>query len=140
VPEIAQPVQIPRSFFLGADNSSDFLALNGLEYFPRERKSVAQLVGRLNRRPEGHAFILAGPGRWGSSDLDLGVAVTYGHIDNAQAVVELAVPQRAVVPDPSWERHWSRDLYEAQVFPWWSSPSSPAIFGTAGGSSPSPTP
>lgn len=107
---------------------------------PRERKSVAQPVGRLNRRPEGHAFILVGPGRWGSSNLDLGVAVTYGHIDNARALVELAVPQRGVVPDPSLETHWFGDLDEVRVFPWWSSPSSPAVFGTAGGSSPSPTP
>jgi hypothetical protein len=84
---------------------------------PRQRRSVAHLVGELNRRLEGHPFILIGPGRWGSSNLDLGVAVSYGDIYNARALVELAVPQRGVVPDPSLGTHFFQDLYEARVYP-----------------------
>lgn len=82
-----------------------------------ERMSVAGLVGRLNSRLEGHPFILIGPGRWGSSNLELGVGVTYGDIYNARALVELAVPQRGIVPDPSLGTHFFQDLYEARVFP-----------------------
>jgi len=84
---------------------------------PHERMSVARLVGRLNGRLEGRVFVLVGPGRWGSSNLDLGVGVTYGDIYNARALVELAVPQRGVVPDPSLGTHFFQDLYEARVFP-----------------------
>jgi hypothetical protein len=84
---------------------------------PRERREVARLVGQLNRRLEGHRFMLIGPGRWGSSDLDLGVAVSYGDIYNARALVELAVPQRGIVPDPSLGTHFFQDLYEAHVYP-----------------------
>jgi len=43
VPEIAQQVQIPRSFFIGADIFYDFLALNGLEYINQKYKSPEQI-------------------------------------------------------------------------------------------------
>src|SRR5262249_47735536 len=44
---------------------------------PIQRKEVARIVGRLNKALEGKHFILIGPGRWGSNNLNLGVPVTY---------------------------------------------------------------
>jgi hypothetical protein len=53
------------------------------------RLEVARVVGRLNKRLEGERFILMGPGRWGSSNVDLGVKVTYADIYNTAVLVEI---------------------------------------------------
>ena len=56
-----------------------------------EQKSAAGfLVGRLNERLEGSKFILMGPGRWGSNNIDLGVKVRYADIHQTSALIEVA--------------------------------------------------
>jgi len=48
------------------------------------KKSVGRVVGKLNeylRGKEGKVMAV-GPGRWGSSNIDLGVNVSYADIDN----------------------------------------------------------
>ncbi|MBI4771442.1 MAG: hypothetical protein HY784_13795, partial [Chloroflexi bacterium] len=81
---------------------------------PPRRAEVARLVGRLNKALEGRSFILIGPGRWGSSNLQLGVPVSYADIYNARALVELAVGQTP--PDPSFGTHFFQDLVESQIY------------------------
>ena len=49
----------------------DYAALKTVE----QRMQVAQAVGRLNDTLAGRSFILMGPGRWGSRDINLGVQV-----------------------------------------------------------------
>jgi hypothetical protein len=71
----------------------------------------------LNRLLEGHGFILIGPGRWGSTNINLGVPVTYGDIYNARALVELAVAQQGITPEPSYGTHFFQDLVEARIYP-----------------------
>ena len=41
------------------------------------RFELARLIGRLNKRLKDECFILMGPGRWGSSNVELGLKVTY---------------------------------------------------------------
>ena len=84
---------------------------------PVRRREVGRIVGRLNKTLEGSRFILVGPGRWGSANLLLGVPVTYADIYNARALVELAVPQQGLTPEPSYGTHFFQDLVEAQIFP-----------------------
>ena len=48
-------------------------------------------------------FVLFGPGRWGSANLDLGVHVTYGDIYNTQG------------SDRDWYRRW---VVRARAFHW----------------------
>jgi len=84
---------------------------------PVRRVEVARIIGRLNKAIEGHPFILIGPGRWGSSNPQLGVPVTYADIYNARALVELAIPSAGVTPDPSYGTHFFQDLVEAHIFP-----------------------
>jgi len=82
------------------------------------RHKLARLVGSLNKQLEGKAFILLGPGRWGSSNTQLGVPVTYADIYNARALVELAVQQGANgAPDPSYGTHFFQDLVESNIYP-----------------------
>jgi len=84
---------------------------------PVQRQEVARIVGRLNKALEGHNFILMGPGRWGSSNVQLGVPVGYADIFNARALVELALMQEGITPDPSYGTHFFQDLVEARIYP-----------------------
>lgn len=84
---------------------------------PVRRHEAARIVGRLNKNLEGKNFILIGPGRWGSANVALGVPVTYADIYNARALVELAVPQQGLAPEPSYGTHFFQDLVEAQIYP-----------------------
>lgn len=84
---------------------------------PARRGDVARTIGRLNKALEGRSFILIGPGRWGSANIHLGVPVTYADIFNAKAMIELAVPQQGIIPEPSYGTHFFQDLVEAQIYP-----------------------
>lgn len=82
----------------------------------RQRQVVASLVSRLNKLLEGKTFILIGPGRWGSSNLQLGVPVSYADIYNARALVELALGPEGAAPEPSYGTHFFQDLVEARIY------------------------
>jgi len=81
------------------------------------RTDLARLVGRLNSALEGEKFICVGPGRWGSTNTDLGVPIDYGDIYNARALVELAGQGIGLPPEPSLGTHFFQDLLEAQIYP-----------------------
>ncbi|MGH2521422.1 MAG: PEP/pyruvate-binding domain-containing protein [Anaerolineales bacterium] len=80
------------------------------------RAEVARWVGQLNKVLEGRSFILLGPGRWGSSNLQLGVPVSYADIYNARALVELILGPEGQAPDPSYGTHFFQDLVEAHIY------------------------
>lgn len=81
------------------------------------KSQVARVVSRLNQRLEGERFILMGPGRWGSANVDLGVKVTYADIHNASALIEVALARGDLAPEASYGTHFFQDLVEAQIFP-----------------------
>ena len=58
-----------------------------------------------------------GPGRWGSSNADLGVPIDYGDIYNSRALVELAGEHFGLPPEPSLGTHFFQDLMESQIYP-----------------------
>ena len=62
------------------------------------RMELARIVGRLNKRLEGEKFILMGPGRWGSSNIDLGIKVSYADIYNTSMLIEIAVARNGYYP------------------------------------------
>jgi hypothetical protein len=85
---------------------------------PAERRhELARVIGRLNKNLEGRKFIMVGPGRWGSSNIDLGVPVSYADIYNASALIELAYQQQGITPEPSYGTHFFQDLVESQIYP-----------------------
>jgi hypothetical protein len=83
---------------------------------PMVKLELARVIGRLNKRLEGQTFILMGPGRWGSSNIDLGVPVGYADINNARVLVEVASPRGQGVPDVSYGTHFFQDLVEAHIY------------------------
>jgi hypothetical protein len=82
-----------------------------------QRRKVARVVGRVNAALEDEAFICIGPGRWGSSNSDLGVPIDYGDIYHAKALVELSGQGIGPDPEPSLGTHFFQDLLEAQIYP-----------------------
>lgn len=76
---------------------------------------LARAIGRLNKLLEGERFILMGPGRWGSVNIDLGVHVTYADIFNTKVLIEMAVEHNGSMPELSYGTHFFQDLVEAGI-------------------------
>lgn len=89
------------------------------------RLELARVIGRLNKRLEGETFILMGPGRWGSSNSDLGVKVTYADIYNTRMLIEIAVTRNGITTEVSYGTHFFQDLVESNIYPLSLYPDSP---------------
>jgi hypothetical protein len=94
---------IPGCYFAIASNSS--------------RIQLARTIGKLNDVLKSSNFVCIGPGRWGSSNADLGVPIAYGDIYHAKALVELAGENCGLPPEPSLGTHFFQDLLESQIYP-----------------------
>jgi DNA-binding NarL/FixJ family response regulator len=76
---------------------------------------IANAVGEINgelsaaRRP----YLLIGPGRWGSSDVRLGIPVEWSQISGARVIVETSFSDRAV--EPSQGSHFFHNLTAHQI-------------------------
>ena len=79
------------------------------------KTEVARVVGRLNHALQDNVFILMGPGRWGSNDINLGVRVTYADINHARALVEIARQKDGYTPEVSYGTHFFQDLTEDSI-------------------------
>lgn len=78
---------------------------------------VGRVVGRLNKLLEKETFILMGPGRWGSANLDLGVRVGYADIYNTKVLIEIAArTEDGGRPELSYGTHFFQDLVEAGIY------------------------
>jgi hypothetical protein len=82
-----------------------------------DKRSIGRVVGQLDdleQLREGRIMMM-GPGRWGSSNIDLGVNVSYADIDNAAVLVEMAREEAGHVPEVSYGTHFFNDLVEAGI-------------------------
>jgi hypothetical protein len=91
------------------------------------KHELGRAIGRLNKRLEDENFILMGPGRWGSANIELGVHVTYSDIYNTKVLIEMAVAHNGVMPELSYGTHFFQDLVEAGIY------SLPLHLGPGGG-------
>ena len=82
-----------------------------------ERFELARTIGKLNEALKDKNFILVGPGRWGSTNVDLGIPVGYSDIFNTRALVEMSGKKFGASPEPSLGTHFFQDLLEAQIYP-----------------------
>ncbi|MDD5313095.1 MAG: PEP/pyruvate-binding domain-containing protein [Dehalococcoidia bacterium] len=81
------------------------------------KRSLGRIVGRINRHPaiiDGR-IIMMGPGRWGSSNLNLGVNIGYSDIDNTAVLVEIAREEKGQIPEVSYGTHFFQDLVESGI-------------------------
>ncbi len=83
-----------------------------------EKYQIGRAIGRINGIMEaaGERYILIGPGRWGSNNIDLGVNVSYADIDASAVMVEVAKSIDGYVPEVSYGTHFFQDLVEDGIF------------------------
>ena len=81
------------------------------------RSELGRAIGRLNAILKDQVFICVGPGRWGTSNPDLGVRIGYADIYNTRALVELAGQGIGSAPEASFGTHFFQDLVESNIFP-----------------------
>jgi hypothetical protein len=84
---------------------------------PAARSELGRAIGRLNQVLADKNFVCIGPGRWGTSNPDLGVNIGYADIYNTRALIELAGDEIGPEPEPSFGTHFFQDLVEAHIFP-----------------------
>ncbi len=133
--EMAAHVQIPVD--LPEENvifSTNFMVPEGLIpdieyviYVPPEkyyamatqqaRTNLCRAIGKMNTLLSKEIFICIGPGRWGTSNSDLGLSVNYGDIYNSRALVEVTGEGYGNAPEPSFGTHFFQDLLESQIYP-----------------------
>ncbi len=82
-----------------------------------ERFELARAIGKINEALKGKQFILIGPGRWGSTNTDLGIPVGYSDIFNTRSLIEMSGKEIGPSPEPSLGTHFFQDLLEAQIYP-----------------------
>jgi hypothetical protein len=104
---------IPKVDYIIYIPPQGYFALKTLE----DRYNLVRAISRLNDALKSEKFICIGPGRWGSSNSDLGVSVDYGDIYNCCALVELAGRGIGPAPEPSLGTHFFQDLLEQQIYP-----------------------
>jgi hypothetical protein len=84
---------------------------------PAERSELGRAIGRLNEILADQTFICVGPGRWGTTNPDLGVNIGYADIYNTSSLVEITGEGIGSVPDASFGTHFFQDLVEANIYP-----------------------
>ncbi|MDX1413047.1 MAG: PEP/pyruvate-binding domain-containing protein [Candidatus Promineifilaceae bacterium] len=80
------------------------------------KREIGRAIGRLNQLLKEERFILMGPGRWGSANIDLGVHVTYADIYHTCALVEIALIRENKRPEMSHGTHFFQDLVETGIY------------------------
>ncbi len=83
---------------------------------PPEKHRVARSIGTIMRQmdPE-KKVILAGPGRWGTTSVSLGIPVTFAEISRAACICEIVEMRDDFVPDVSLGTHFFNDLVEFDI-------------------------
>jgi pyruvate,water dikinase len=84
---------------------------------PEQKRSIGGLVGAINARlrETGSQQLLIGPGRFGSSNPDLGVSLSYADIDNTAVLVETPLQDGGQAPEVSYGTHFFQDLVEERM-------------------------
>ena len=75
----------------------------------KTREMAAEITVLNNKvKNEGGAYLLIGPGRWGSSDPWLGIPVVWSDISEARMIVETAIPGYRI--EPSQGTHFFQNI------------------------------
>ena len=110
---IVQDAQVDDIRFVVIVPLSSYDSIND----PARKTQIARVIGRLNHALQGERFVLIGPYRWGSSNPDLGVKVTYADVHNTRMLIELVPDSGPKTSEPSYGTHFYQDLVEANIYP-----------------------
>lgn len=106
-------VLVRSSKALGAGYSEDMkyiLHVPSATFDSAKTKEMAEEIGLANAFAKEHdaAYLLVGPGRWGSSDPWLGIPVNWSDISQAHMIVESAIPGYRI--EPSQGTHFFQNI------------------------------
>jgi hypothetical protein len=116
----ATPRMVPRGQVCGI---SHLIYVPPEQYFALPTENARILIGRgisaINQafKNAGITYIALAPGRWGTSNSDLGVRVGYTDIFHARALVELTGFGAGPALEPSFGTHFFQDLMESNTYP-----------------------
>jgi CheY-like chemotaxis protein len=98
------------------DHITDVVFVKPDAFTPSRTRKMAQEVARINAalRSEHRAYLLAGPGRWGSFDPLLGIPVKWDDINGADVIVELR--NASLKADPSQGSHFFQHITTQGLF------------------------
>jgi hypothetical protein len=82
-----------------------------------ERNHIGHIVSKLNSLLDGKTFITMGPGRWGTTNPDLGVPIRYSDIYHTRALIEISGRGMIAAREPSFGTHFFQDLVESNIYP-----------------------
>jgi len=115
---LSTPLMTPRGYI---PNIRYVLFVTPEGYFsmpsPAARARLGQAISALNAALANKVFICVGPGRWGTSNPDLGIHIGYGDIYNTRALIELAGKGIGAAPEASFGTHFFQDLVESNIYP-----------------------
>ena len=92
------------------DNITSVVMVKPEKFSLANNSQIAVEIEKINRTftEKEENYILIGVGRWGSSDMALGVPVKWPHISAARVIVELALPGSRI--EPSQGTHFFQNL------------------------------
>ncbi len=92
------------------DDLYDFVYVKPETFNASNNQLIMYDIEKINRQlvEENRHYILVGPGRWGSSDVWLGIPVKWPHISNARIIVESGLSTYRI--DPSQGTHFFQNL------------------------------
>jgi len=92
------------------DHIADIVYVKPQAFDAARTRDIARQVGRINAalKAEQHAYLLIGPGRWGSFDPWLGIPVKWDDINAAGAIIELR--NAALKAEPSQGSHFFQHI------------------------------
>ena len=97
------------------DDIRDIVFVETPDPTSKEARAIATDVGTINDAlvAEDRGYMLIGPGRWGTSDPDLGIPVDWCQIAGARVIVETDMGDRHV--DPSQGTHFFQNVVALRI-------------------------
>ena len=92
------------------ENISRIVYVRPQHFSSLKNTAIAREIEKINRdlAERGENYILVGPGRWGSSDVSLGIPVKWPHISSARLIVEMPFGNYRI--EPSQGTHFFHNL------------------------------
>ena len=94
---------------------SDIVIVRDDSFSNLKTMEIAAEIDKINQKlkNEGKRYLLIGPGRWGSSDIHLGIPVKWNNISMAKVIVEAKYGDFVV--DPSYGTHFFHNVTSLDI-------------------------
>jgi len=91
----------------------DIILVDPELYKSSKSRNISREIGYFNKKVSPNSYILAGPGRWGSSDPWLGIPVNWKDISNVKIIIEIGLSSFPV--DPSFGSHFFQNVTSRRI-------------------------